>query len=125
MPVLDRRTTLQGLSSLIAASAAPSAIAPTVTDWAARLGLELAAAVRPGTGTDLTVLRFSDADGARTMSAAVGMTWPPGLRRRLFEARADTPEAAYAALQDMIVSTFATANPHGIRPKTDRMTGMT
>lgn len=111
MPVLDRRQTLQGLTAMVSAAAAPGMVL-AAEDWAARLESDLEALVRPGADTGLTLIRFTmDAPGA--MSAVVEMAWQPGTRRRPIRVEGRTPAACYAALLAGILTTFAAENPAG------------
>lgn len=110
--------TRRDTTKLILAGAASLAFpamgkAATAEEWAATLQEALSRATPAGCGTRLTLLSFGFDKRGRTagMSAVVQMDWPPGLRRRRFDASEQGEQEAYARLWRDILREFGSANP--------------
>lgn len=82
-------------------------------DWPSRLQAELDAHLMPDCDGKLTLKAFDMArpGGRVQMAAVIQLDWPPGLRRRLFNAFGDEEDAAFQALLNQALFSFAKAWP--------------
>lgn len=77
-------------------------------EWAMRLQDRLNAALTPGCGGSFKVAAFGQAQpqGRVRMAAVIELTWPPGFRRRRFDAFGDSDAGTFAALEDDTLGAF-------------------
>ena len=107
---LSRRdaTKLVIAGSALAAAPVP-VLARTNREWATRLEDDLNAKIKPNCDGRFTVVGFGQGtlqSGDKALVAGVELHWPPGLRRRKFNASATTEEGAYQLLLATTLSPF-------------------
>ena len=86
---------------------------PSPDDWPSRLQAELDTHLMPNCDGKLTLKAFDVArpGGRVQMAAVIQLDWPPGVRRRRFDAFGDEEDAAFQALLNRALFSFAKAWP--------------
>lgn len=114
---LTRRETSRLLlaGALLPATALPGTAASS-QGWARRFQRDLDAHLVAGCDGRLTLQGFGmgNRDGQALMAGVVQLDWPPGMRRRRFEAAGDREDLAYRQLLNLTLASFAKAWPAGI-----------
>lgn len=111
---LTRRDATKLVLAAPALALAPlPAAARSRMEWARQLQGDLDAHLLPGCNGKLTLTGF---DAGRVsqriqMAALIRLDWPPGMRQRRFDAFGDKEDAAYRALLNQALFSFAKAWP--------------
>lgn len=89
------------------------AVGQSPQQWAQRLQDDLDTHLLPGCDGTLRLVAF-DARGNKRriqMAAIIQLDWPPGMRRRRFDAAGEKGDAVYNALLNQALFSFAKAWP--------------
>ena len=101
MPITRRDATKLVIAGPALASTALPVEARSNRAWAKRLEKDLNARIKPGCDGYFKVIGFGQGvqqNGDTAFVAGVELHWPPGFRRRKFNAAATTEEGAYQLL---------------------------
>lgn len=113
MTMTRREATKLVLAGSALALSPLSAIAQSPEQWAAQLQQDLNSHLLPGCDGKLTLKGFDMRRGSSRfqMATVIELEWPPGMRSRRFDAFGDKDDAAYRALLNQALFSFAKAWP--------------
>ncbi len=111
---LTRRESSKLLLAGVVAPCLPApAFAASSDSWARRFQRDLDQHLVGGCDGELSLLKFGMSSRSNDvwMACVVQLDWPPGTRRRRFDARGGEDEAAYSQLLNLTLFSFAKAWP--------------
>lgn len=113
MTMTRREASKLVLAGPVLAATPLAAMAQSREQWAVQLQQDLDSHLLPGCDGKLTLKAFDMGRRASQfqMAAVIELNWRPGLRRRRFDAFGDKDDAAYRALLNQALFSFAKAWP--------------